>query len=201
MDEPKRYAVDYRQLPPNYPTQAHPPALWEALGRTVATFGFLEEVLAKAIFAFTGMRQIPEENAETEYRKWLPTLEKALADALGSLIDAYCKAVRSHGGATIGNFDQLLDDLRTMSGIRNALCHGSWNRRPDADGRSIPFFVNRKQEKFELALNAEDLRQLQRQVLKLTCDVINSVTYMGWQFPGSTGPGHEIWPSQDKLAG
>ena len=25
---------------------------WETLGRTIATFGFLEEVLGKAIFAF-----------------------------------------------------------------------------------------------------------------------------------------------------
>jgi hypothetical protein len=179
MDELKRYAVDYQQMPPDYPTHAHPPEFWEALGRTVATFGFLEEALGKAIFAFTGMRQVPEENAEAEYRKWLPTLEKALTDALGSLIDAYGKAVRTHGGSTIGNFDQLLDDLRAMSGIRNALCHGSWNRKPDADGRSVPFFFNRKQEQFELALNAEVLRHLQRQVLKLTCDVINSVTYVG----------------------
>lgn len=193
MDEPKRYAVDYRQLPPNYPTQLHPPEFWEVLGRTVATFGFLEEALSKAIFAFTGMRQIPEEESAEAYAKWLPTLEKALTDALGSLIDSYGKAVRAHGGATIANFNELLEDLRAASGIRNALCHGSWNRKPDAEGRSIPFFINRRQRKFELALNADDLRQLQRQVLKLTCDVINSVTQMGWQFPGSTGPGRPVW--------
>jgi hypothetical protein len=32
--------------------------------------------------------------------------------------------------------------------LRNVLCHGSW-RKPDADGRSVPFFVNRRLEVFE----------------------------------------------------
>ena len=32
------------------------PQFWEQLGRTVATYGFLEEVLGKAIFAFTATR-------------------------------------------------------------------------------------------------------------------------------------------------
>jgi hypothetical protein len=44
-------------LPPSFPTQAHSPAFWEALGRAVATVGFLEETLGKAIFAYTGMRE------------------------------------------------------------------------------------------------------------------------------------------------
>jgi hypothetical protein len=35
-------------LPPGFPTQAHSPAFWEALGRAVATFGFLGEMLGKA---------------------------------------------------------------------------------------------------------------------------------------------------------
>ena len=51
--ESKRFIVDLNKLPSLFPTHRHSPMFWEALGRTIATFGFLEEVLGKAIFAFT----------------------------------------------------------------------------------------------------------------------------------------------------
>ena len=55
---------------------------WENLGRTIATFGFLEEVLGKAIFAFTATTRYPESEVEAAFEKWLPTLERALIDQL-----------------------------------------------------------------------------------------------------------------------
>lgn len=171
------------------------------MGRTVATYGFLEEALGKAIFAFTGTREIPEEQTQAEYEKWLPKLEKALSDALGGLIDSYGKAGRSNSSATISNLDELLTDLREAAAIRNVLCHGSWNQLPDEQGQSIPFYINRKQEKWEGPLDIASLEQVQRHVLKLTCDIINSVTHMGWQFPGSTGPGKVLLPAKNGVAG
>jgi hypothetical protein len=52
----KRFIVDIKNLPASFPTHRHSAAFWENLGRTVATFGFLEEVLGKAIFAFTATK-------------------------------------------------------------------------------------------------------------------------------------------------
>ena len=72
------------------------PSRWENLGRTIATFGFLEEVLGKAIFAFTATTRYPESDVEAAFDKWLPTLERALIDPLAGLIDAYGKAVRNN---------------------------------------------------------------------------------------------------------
>ena len=83
--EPKRYVVDVKGLPEKFPTQRHAGEFWEALGRTVATFGFLEEALGKAIFSFTATREIPEDQIQAEFEKWLPTLERALSDPLGWL--------------------------------------------------------------------------------------------------------------------
>jgi hypothetical protein len=128
MMTPNRRVVDFDRLPPTFPTQAHASAFWEALGRAVATFGFLEETLGKAIFAYTGMRQIPEEQINAAYEKWTLTLEHALTDALGKLIDAYGKAVRDHDGATINNFDVLIDHRREAVTLRNVLCHGHGTR-------------------------------------------------------------------------
>jgi hypothetical protein len=51
-----RYFVDLDGVPDGFPTHRHEVAFWESLGRAVATFGFLEEVLGKAIFSFTATR-------------------------------------------------------------------------------------------------------------------------------------------------
>ena len=167
MQEPNRFAVAFDQLPSSFPTQAHAPAFWEALGRAVATFGFLEETLGKAIFAYTGMRQIPEEQINVE------------------------------------NFDVLIAHLREAAGLRNVLCHSSWNKKPDAEGRSIPFFVTglgEKQRIFDTPIDIAYLQQVQRAVAELACEVINTVTHMGWQFPGTRGPGISVSPSKGGAA-
>jgi hypothetical protein len=184
--------IDTSRLPDRFPTQLHDSALWEWLGRTVATFGFLEETLGKAIFAFTATRPYSESEIDQAYADWLPKLERALTDSLAGLIDMYGKAVRDHPKRTISNIDELLTDLRSASAIRNVLCHGSW-RPPDSNGASIPLFVNRQKEVFDSAIDVAFLAQLQRSAAKLACEVVSTVTHMGWQFPGSNGPGSPIW--------
>ena len=184
-------AIDCDGLPDKFPTHRHDAAFWEGLGRAVATFGFLEEILAKAIFAFTATRPYDEAELQQAYDAWLPKLERALMDPLGNLIDAYERAVRDHPAATIANLDHLLGDLRKASEMRNILCHGSWGL-PTADGASVPFFVNRKKLVVDTAMNHEFLAQVQRHVAALACAVMNTVTSMGWRFPGSGGPGKAI---------
>jgi hypothetical protein len=184
--------IDVASLPASYPTHRHDPAFWEALGRVVATFGFLEEILGKAIFAFTATR--PYSNmveAEQAYAAWLPQLERALTDPLGNLIDVYGRAVREHPEAGITDFDDLLTDLRKASDIRNVLCHGSWPP-PDVNGASVPLFVTRRKEIFETAVDQSFLAQVQRATAELACAVMSTVTVMGWRFPGSSGPGAPI---------
>jgi hypothetical protein len=142
----KRAIVNQRDLPPMFPTHGHPAQFWEALGRAIATFGFLEETLGKAIFAFTGTRTYSEQEAEEAYKSWLPQLEKALTDQLWNLAEAYGKAVRDHPDATIENLEELVADIKNATVIRNVLCHGSW-RSPDKDGASIPLFVIARRKK------------------------------------------------------
>jgi hypothetical protein len=187
-----RSVVALDRLPSQFPTHKHEGVFWESLGRAVATFGFLEEVLAKAIFAFTATRPYDEVEIEQAYEEWLPKLERALADPLGNLIYAYRNAVRVHSGATIENLDDLLTDLRKASEMRNILCHGSW-RLPNAAGASVPFFVNRHKRVVDSAMDRQFIDQVQRHAAELACAVINTVTHMGLRFPGSEGPGKAIW--------
>jgi hypothetical protein len=191
----RRFIVDVKNLPTQFPTHRHPAEFWEALGRTVATFGFLERTLGKAIFSFTATREYPEEELEAAFEKWLPTLQRALSDPLGSLIKSYDRAVRENSKATISNLDELLEDLRKASRVRNVLCHASW-RLPDKHGRSLPLFINKQNEKFDTPVDLAFLVQLQRHVTELACAVINTITHMGYQFPGSNGPGNPILQSQ-----
>ncbi len=195
MPEPKRYVINLDELPSQFPTNMHEPSFWESLGRAVATFGFLEETLAKAIFAFTATKPYSEEEGQTALDNWLPKLQNALSDQLWNLIKSYAKAVREHPDATIENLEELVQQLKKASKVRNVICHGSW-RSPNTEGASIPFFVNRQQERFDTAIDVSYLLQLQKHVSELICAVVDTVTHMGWQFPGSNGPGKIIWESQ-----
>lgn len=186
------YSVDFDGLPDGFPTHKHEAAFWESLGRAVATFGFLEEVLGKAIFSFTATRSYNGSEIQQAYAEWHPKLERALIDPLGKLIDAYEKAVRDHQDAAIDNLDDLLGHLRKASQMRNILCHGSWSV-PDTSGASIPFFVNFQKQIVDSAMDRQFINQVQRRTANLACAVINTVTQMGWQFPGSAGPGKTVW--------
>jgi len=192
VKNPVRSIVNQSALPKGFPTHAHESEFWECLGRTVATFGFLEEVLLKAIFAFTATTEYSENEIEEAYSKWVPKLEKSISDQLGALIDTYGKSVRDNSSATTENLDDLLNDLRAASKIRNVLCHGSW-RMPNSNGESIPFFVNRQKEVFKTPIDISFLNQVQKHAVELICAVINTVTHMGWQFPSSNGPGEPVW--------
>ena len=151
--------------------------------------------MGKAIFALTTTVRYDEAEIQGAFERWLPTLERALTDPLGGLIELYGKAYRNHPDATFGNRDDLLDELRRASAIRNVLCHGSW-QKPDAEGRSLPLFVNRHREVFCTPVDIEFLRQTQRGAVELVCHVINSITAMGWQFPGMMGPGAVIYQTK-----
>jgi hypothetical protein len=148
--------------------------------------------LGKAIFALTATRSYDESEVESAYEKWLPKLEHALFDPLGNLIDIYGKAVREHQDAATDSLDGLLEDLRKSSKMRNVLCHGSW-RSPNDFGASLPLFVNRQKEVFDTEVDCAFIDQVQEHAVCLACEVINTVTQMGFQFPGSAGPGVPIW--------
>lgn len=191
MPEITRHRIDRAALPADFPTRHHKDRFWEALGRTVATFGFLEQVLGKAIFAFTGTREYPNDEIDAAFEAWLPTLERALSDPLMGLIEKYGAELKKHPGATISNRTEMIEDLKAAAALRNVLCHGSW-RAPDAEGRSVPLYVTRAGDVFDTAVDIEFLDQTRAHTIELICAVMDTVTHMGWQFPGSAGPGRPI---------
>ena len=140
-------------------------SVWDA---PVATYGFLEEILGKAIFSFTATRCYEATEIDAAFEKWLPTLERALTNPLGNLIEQYGKAVRKHPDAVVENLDVLLDHLRKSARLRNVLCHGSWPA-PDENGASVPLFVDQKLNVFDTPIDCAFLDQVQRHVAEVSC--------------------------------
>ena len=191
-EEPiNRAVIDRESLPAMFPTDRHETEFWEHLGRAIASFGFLEEVLGKAIFAFTATRRYREDEINEAYEAWLPKLERALTDQLVNLAEAYGKATRDNPETTTEDVTDLVEEIKAAAAIRNVLCHGSW-RTPDENGASTPRFVNRRKEVFKTPIDVAFLRQVQAHVAELSCRVVDTVTLMGWQFPGGAGPGKRI---------
>jgi hypothetical protein len=193
IDKPKFYVIDRDKLNPDFPTQFQSSELWEELGRTVASFGFLEEMLGKAIYALTGTKEFDPAGDPEAFNDWIKTLEKALTGQLGALIDRYAQALRENNRTIENDYSNQIAELKAANGIRNALCHGSWGK-PDEEGRTVPKFVNRKLEMFETAVDLNFFRQTRAALRHMICDVLDSVTSVGYQFPGSGSPGAQLWP-------
>jgi hypothetical protein len=199
----KRVVIDRNNLPTYFPTHKHSMNFWEHLGRTVATYSFLEEILKRAIFTVQGTRQYSsKEEAETAYNKWIAEIDKKLTDTLYKLAEAYEVATSSHQDFSDQTeiVKKLVSDIKKASETRNVLCHGSWGV-PDDDGKSLPFFVRKERGKksshsvefFETPVDLQFLEQVRNHVVHLICDVMDSITSKGWQFPGGTGPGKPVF--------
>lgn len=191
----KNYIIDidkHFQSNPIWPTHRHKAEFWEALGRAIGSFGFLEETLARAIYAISGTKVISnKEKIDEEFQTWIKHLVRALSDPLAGLIDKYEEALKNNSDFSVSNSDELIKNLHSLKVWRNILCHASW-REPNSKGESIPLFVNRKGDNVTSPVDTDVLEKVMRNTAELTCLVMNSVTSNGYQFPGSNSPGDSI---------
>ncbi len=184
------FVIDRKEVDPLYPTNFHSPIFWEELGRLIATFGFLEKTLMKAIFVFQGTKEQYDdpEKPNSDFEVWFKQLEVTAADTLHPLAEKYRDAVKENPNST-RKVEDLVNDIKSLAKVRNVLCHGFWEV-PDETGKSLPKFIGKKNfERCEEKFDHEDLQKLRERVVGLAFMVIDTVTTMGWQFPGSLGPG------------
>ena len=191
-EDQNSHLVSVSDLDADFPTHLHSQQFWEELGRTVATFGFLEDTLGRACFALQATTEVNDDEFDEQVGEFVARLPKLLTDSLGPLIDNYEKSLRSHQQKPIKNSHELLAELRKAKTIRDVICHGSWGL-PDKQGKSTPRFFNRKEEVFATPIDTEYLRQCRSGAVALILEVINSVTVMGYEFPGTEGPGNRVW--------
>lgn len=194
----KGHVIDRDKLHADFPTHSHDSVFWEELGRTIATFGFIEEMLGKAIYALTGAKEFDPQGDPEAFNEWIKTLEKALIDQLGGLIISYENALAENERTKGRDHSAQLAELREAKDIRNALCHGSWGK-PDDQGLTVPKFVNRKLMVFETPVGVQFLKQTRSALRHVVCDILDSVTSVGYRFPGSESPGEQSWPHPNEV--
>lgn len=197
-----RTIIDRDSLPKRFPTHLHDPEFWEHLGRAIASFGFLEDTLRRAYLVFTGTTLVALEEAEQEVKKWGAKLESIMTMQLWNLAKDFESAVNANPNSSTVNINELVADIKKAAELRNILCHGSW-MLPDNEGRSLPRFSKKdratgKIVQFADKIGIEHLSQVQAHVTDLICSVIDTVTHMGYQFPGGAGPGRQFYDRQKR---
>ena len=187
--------VDRARLPDDWPTNRGSRAFWEQLGRTVATFSYLEDMMARAWFGLTATRQFEDmEQAEAAFPQWEKALKESLTDSLRSLTDKLKRAFNDDERVpdeVVGAFLARLDELRVW---RNALCHGTWQDFREDDTVGLRYFrrADAGPEGLEDRLSVESLCAIRTATVDLTADLVDILSAAGVRFPGTALPGAAV---------
>ena len=110
-------------------------ALWEGLGRTVATFGMLEDTLARALYVITGHEGVEDgEAGRQQAQEWAQSLISLMSDTLGGLACELEAAWTISDGLLTAEHAEVVAKIKALAKDRNLLCHGTWHhetRSPD----------------------------------------------------------------------
>lgn len=132
----------------------------EALGRAVAGFGFLEEVLKHAIHALS-LDRLGASPTEAQIDGWAARMEQIRGDSLGTLIDAFLGACDRCGGRR-----DMRAELQAIRDRRNMLCHASWKPVPQSEGGGWrPAFVTSREIAVPARMVPADLRRIRAETL------------------------------------
>lgn len=157
-----------------------------ALGQCVASFGWLEEVLKRTIYALDRAR-LADDLRPAEMQNWVERMGQLADDSMGTLIEQLDAAMRRHPG--LRDRDQITEALGRAKLQRNLLCHASWRPTGDA-GRWHPAFVGGRGEVQDAPLSLAELASIQAATLDLggrVLAVMRATGVMG-RWPGDDGP-------------
>ncbi|MFJ1292969.1 hypothetical protein ACEPPZ_12900 [Paracoccus yeei] len=100
-----------------------------ALGQCVASFGWLEEVLKRTIYALDRAR-LADDLTPAEMQNWVERMGQLADDSMGTLIEQLDAAMRRHPG--LRDRDQITEAL----GVRN--CSATCCAMPRGGRRAMP---------------------------------------------------------------
>ena len=165
----------YWQNPPNWPTHKGSEALWEELGRTIATFGMLEDTLARACFHVTGQQQ-PVEGVDPkeQLNAWAAELVSNLPETLKPLADRMKAAWKALDGELTERRAAMAHEIKMLADERNRLCHGAWIAFDEQDRGTVRYFPRNFDvgEIFLETRSVEDLAEVRRRVTALINEII-----------------------------
>lgn len=189
------HIVDRARLPEDWPTNRGSSAFWEQLGRTVATFSHLEDMMVRAWFGLTATREFEDmEQVEAAFPEWEKALKETLTDSLHALTKKLNKAFEDDdrvSNEVAGAYIARLDALRVW---RNALCHGAWQRFQEDGSVGLRHFRRCKEgpESLEERLSVECLLLIRAETVDATADLVDILLAAGVRFPGTALPGAPV---------
>ncbi|RDW12528.1 hypothetical protein [Paracoccus thiocyanatus] len=146
-----------------------------ALGHCVASFGWLEEIIKRTIYALDRAR-LADDLSEAELQIWLTRMGAIADDSMGTLIDQLDAAMRRYPGLRDRN--KITDRLGEIRLERNLLCHASW--RPAEDrARWHPAFVNTRGEVQRQPLGIDDLERIRESTVEIGTRVLRVMRATG----------------------
>ena len=110
-------------------TPFHDPSspLWEGIGRTVATFGMLEDLFPRALYIITGHQRVDDtEDAKKQVEDWCADLIRNMSDTLGGLAHSLEAAWQERDGGLHPENVEIVQDIQALAKIRNRVCHAAY---------------------------------------------------------------------------
>ena len=193
-----RFMSKDRRVPVNWPTHLLPATFWEELGRTVASFGSLEETVKRANFAITATRKYAtEKEVEAASQKWPKELETSMGETLADLTKRIEKTLKQDNRFPSNETHAIVSRLKSVSDSRNELSHGTWTDYEAESELAELLFSPRKgwQQQSARSVSQHDIAVVRREAVDIALYLIDAVTSRGIQFPGSNSPGREVLSS------
>ena len=185
--------VNRAKLPSDWPTHKGSREFWEEIGRTVASFGFLEDTLARARFAVAGSRERKEDEIDEIFiqKKWIQSLEVSLYDNLNGLTKRIRKAFMDDGRIPQEVGAEIVERLERLKDWRNALCHGAWTHFA-ANGCANLRFIRKaddgpEPEMLDGRLSREEIARIRTEVVDLTISLVKVRSHSVFRFQVALG--------------
>ena len=176
--------LDRSIMHPDWPLSPDNPEFWEELGKAVAAFGYLENVLVSACYSLTAPPADPR-NMQAEqfpaHQQWYREVEAFRADSLHVLAGRFDKLLKKDGRVPHTVRNELRKQLDELRHWRNALCHGAWFGFSGAGAGILSHYYMKNEQvtRFPPTVALKDLAELRARVVDATIRVEETASVAG----------------------
>ena len=191
------FTIDKAKLPKDWPTHNGSTEFWKELGRTVATFGFLENFMRRALFATVWSRRCNFSSVEEAKAKVRETEEKSrrsLTASFHRLIEELAQELQGDPRFPQEESAEIVRQLKDIKLYRNVICHAAWVNF-DSNCSAHPVYCQRagnEVEAFDGPMSVKemaDIRDVAADIASWLALVERTVRY---QFPSMPDPMPEV---------